>query len=181
MENVSKPPLRLVHLESPRARFLERIRRAEGDRVIRDIENASTDELRLIAAWLDSGRMCEKRPGPVRGHAAEGRRGFAALDPPRVAFRTPHAEKRARLMALREIYRSPRFASTLTLRQRTLKSRLLLTQERMLFLMSSYHSHDSVRKFVRWNRLALRLMELMRNERTDHFTSITHDFPLRVS
>ena len=176
MEKMSTTPLRLVHLESPRARYLERIRQAEGDRVIRDIENASTDELRVIAAWLDSGRLFDTRPRPVRRRAAERHQEIAAIDPSRGTLRTPFAAKRARLMALRDIYRSPRFASTLTLRERTLKARLLLTQERMLFLMGSPYSHDSVRSFVRWNRLAIRLLELMRHEGTDRFTS-----PRRVS
>lgn len=182
MKKSSRTPLRLVRLESPRARFLERIRQVEGDRVISDIEYASIDELRVIATWLESGKMCETRPRRVKRRAPEGCAGIEAFELPGASSsRSRLAEKRARLLALREIYRSPRFASILTLRERTLKSRLLLTQERMLFLMSSSHSHDSVRKFVRWNRVALRLLELMRVDRNGRLSWIMSHSPRRVS
>jgi hypothetical protein len=169
MKNSSRVPLRLVRLDSTRESLLERIRLAEGDKVITDLAHASIEELRIIARWLDSGKKCDVVTMRPRRRVAEPQPVIEApaLNPIPDTYtkaRIPFGERRERLVALSNEYRSDRFARKLSPRVRTLKCRILLAQERMLSLMSSPVSSDSVRKFVRWNRVALRLLDGLRRQ-----------------
>ena len=146
--------LKVLHFDRERSRLEAQIRDMEGDDIIRELDRATTNELRIILRWLLDGRMRQRTPLRAR----------RANEPPS-ANQSVELPSRHEMIARRieEIIRQQERV-LIAGRSRPHATRLVTLQRRYLRAIQGMLEvkevtlEPSVRAYIRWSRIAQRTL-----------------------